>query len=74
MHPSAAALAPNPPKPLHHPTPHHHHYIHRPPFDTILARLMKMRGELGIPTTPPLQRYKLKPKVSQEGRYSGEKV
>jgi hypothetical protein len=32
-----------------------------------------MRADLNIPTTPPLQRYQLRPK-SQEGRNSSEKV
>lgn len=33
-----------------------------------------MRGDLGTSVTPPLQRYKLRPKLSQEGRGSSEKV
>lgn len=45
----------------------------RPTFDIILARLVKMRADLNIPTTPPLQRYQLRPK-SLEGRNSSEKV
>lgn len=46
---------------------------HRPAFECILARLVRMRTELGIPNTPPLQRYKLRPK-SIEARNSSEKV
>lgn len=46
---------------------------HRPSFDSILARLVKMRADAGIPNTPPLQRYKLRPK-SLESRNSSETV
>jgi hypothetical protein len=45
----------------------------RPTFDTILARLVKMRADAGIPSTPSLQKYKLRAK-SQESRHSSEKV
>lgn len=47
--------------------------VHRPAFECVLARLVRMRTELGIPNTPPLQRYQLRPK-SLDTRNSSEKV